>query len=77
MPLPIIPNTFQINNGSGSTSLIVDPDGLVVIPNLALIDEKTGNKWLIKVVDGKLIIEPVELEDKRNHKLKSILEHVV
>ena len=76
MPLPPT-NTFQINNGSGSTSLIVDPDGLVVIPNLSLIDEKTGNKWLLKVDDGKLIVEPVELEDKREHKLKSILEHVV
>lgn len=76
MPLPI-PNTFQINSGSGTTSLTVDPDGLVVISKLALIDEKTGNKWLIKVDDGKLMIEPVELEDKREHKLKSILEHVV
>ena len=73
MPLPIT-NTFQINNGSGSTPLTVDPDGLVVIPSLALIDEKTGNKWLIKVKDGKLIIEPVEIEDKRDYKIKSILD---
>jgi hypothetical protein len=73
MPLPIA-NTFQINNGSGATSLIVEPDGLVVIPSLALIDEKTGNKWLIRVDDGKLIIEPVEIEDKRDHKIKSILD---
>lgn len=67
-------NTFQINNSSGSTSLTVDPDGLVVIPSLALIDVKTGNKWLIKVDNGKLIIEPVEIEDKRDHKIKSILD---
>lgn len=67
-------NTFQINNGSGSSSLTVEPSGIVVIPSLALIDEKTGNKWLIKVDDGKLIIEPVELEDKREHKLKSVLD---
>ena len=72
MPLPT--NTFEINNGSGSTSLTVDPEGLVVIPKLALIDEKTGNKWLIKVNDGKLMIEPVELEDKRDYKIKSILD---
>lgn len=54
--------------------MTVDPDGLVVIPSLALIDVKTGNKWLIKVDDGKLIIEPVELEEKRDHKIKSILD---
>ena len=39
-----------------------------------LIDEKNGNKWLIKVDNGKLIIEPVEIEDKRDHKIKSILD---
>jgi hypothetical protein len=66
-------NTFQINNGSGSNSLSVDPSGLVVISNLALIDEKTGNKWLIKIVDGELTIVPVELEDKRNFKINSLL----
>ena len=73
MPLPI-PNLFQINGSSGVTPLTIDSSGLVVISNLALIDERTGNKWLIKVDDGKLIIEPVELEDKREHKLKSILD---
>ena len=52
----------------------MDSSGLVVIQNLALIDEKNGNKWLIKVDNGKLIIEPVEIEDKRDHKIKSILD---
>lgn len=67
-------NLFKIDSGSGSNSLTVDSSGLVVIQNLALIDEKTGNKWLIKVDNGKLIIEPVEIEDKRDHKIKSILD---
>ena len=66
-------NTLQINNESGSNSLVVEPSGLVVIPSLALIDEKTGNKWLIKIVDGELTIVPVELEDKRNFKIYSLL----
>jgi hypothetical protein len=66
-------NTLQINNESGSNSLAVEPSGLVVIPSLALIDEKTGNKWLIKIVDGELTIVPVELEDKRNFKINSLL----
>lgn len=67
-------NLFKIGSGSSSNSLTVDSSGLVVIQNLALIDEKTGNKWLIKVDNGKLIIEPVEIEDKRDHKIKSILD---
>ena len=67
-------NIFKIDSGSGSNSLTVDSSGLVVIQNLALIDEKNGNKWLIKVDNGKLIIEPVEIEDKRDHKIKSILD---
>jgi hypothetical protein len=44
-----------------------------VISNLALLDEKTGNKWLLKVYDGELIIEPVDLQDKRDIKIKKIL----
>ena len=62
-----------VKTNSNSTAIQVDSDGLTVISNLALLDEKTGNKWMLKVYDGELIIEPVYLQDKRDLKIKKIL----
>lgn len=64
---------FLVQNSSGSSSIMVDQDGLTVISNLALVDEKTGNKWLVKVYDGELVVEPVDIQDKRDLKIKKIL----
>jgi hypothetical protein len=64
---------FLVQNSSGSSSIVVDQDGLTVISNLALVDEKTGNKWLVKVYDGELVVEPVDIQDKRDLKIKKIL----
>jgi hypothetical protein len=66
-------NVFNVNSSSGNSAIEVDPDGNTVINNLVLLDEKTGNKWSIKVSDGELLIEPWELEDKREIKLKNLL----
>lgn len=66
-------NIFNVNNSSGDSVIEVDPDGNTVINNLVLLDDKTGNKWSIKVSDGELLIEPWELEDKREIKLKNLL----
>jgi len=64
---------FLVQNSSGSSSIVVDQDGLTVISNLALVDEKTGNKWLVKVYDGELVVEPLDIQDKRDLKIKKIL----
>jgi len=64
---------FNVNSSIGSSVIEVDPDGNTVIKNLVLLDEKTGNKWSIKVSDGELVVEPWELEDKREIKLKKLL----
>jgi hypothetical protein len=68
-------NVFNVNSSSGNSAIEVDPDGNTVINNLVLLDEKTGNKWSIKVSDGELLIEPWELEDKREIKLKNLLNN--
>jgi hypothetical protein len=68
-------NIFNVNSPSGNSVIEVDPDGNTVIKNLVLLDEKTGNKWSIKVSDGELLIEPWELEDKRQIKLKNLLNN--
>jgi len=68
-------NVFNVNSSSGNSAIEVDPDGNTVINNLVLLDEKTGNKWSIKVSDGELVIEPWELEDKREIKLKNLLNN--
>jgi hypothetical protein len=64
---------FSVQTSSGSSSIVVEQDGLTVISNLALVDEKTGNKWLIKIYDGELLIEPLDIQDKRDLKIKKIL----
>ncbi len=66
-------NVFNVNSPSGNSVIEVDPDGNTIIRNLVLLDEKTGNKWSIKISDGELVAEPLELEDKREYKLKKIL----
>ncbi len=70
----LVNNTFQVNSTGGSTAINVDVDGCTIISNLVLLDEKTGNKWKIKISDGELIAEPLELEDKRDWKIKKILK---
>jgi hypothetical protein len=67
-------SVFNINNTSSSTAINVDSDGVTVISKLVLLDEKTGSKWQIKISDGELIVEPLELEDKRDWKIKKILK---
>jgi hypothetical protein len=67
-------SVFNVDSSSGR-AIEVDPDGNTVINNLVLLDEKTGNKWSIKVSDGELLIEPWELEDKRQIKLKNLLNN--
>jgi hypothetical protein len=69
----LVNNTFQVNGASGVNSLTIDSDGNTVINKLVLLDEKTGNKWQIKISDGELVVEPLELEDKREFKLKKLL----
>ena len=69
----LVNKTFQVNGASGVNSLTIDPDGNTVINKLVLLDEKTGNKWQIKISDGELVVEPLELEDKREFKLKKLL----
>jgi hypothetical protein len=70
----LVNNTFQVNVPSGTTSLTIDPDGNTVINKLVLLDEKTGKKWQIKISDGELLVEPLELEDKRDFKIKKVLD---
>ncbi len=66
-------NTFNVTSSIGYDALTVDSDGNTVINKLVLLDDKTGSKWEIKVSDGELIVEPLELQDKREHKIKKIL----
>ncbi len=68
-------NVFNVNSSSGNSAIEIDPDGYTVIKNLVLLDEKTGNKWSLKVSDGQLVVEPWELEDKREVKLKNLLNN--
>lgn len=68
-------NTFQVSSTSGGSVITVGPDGYCVINKLALLDDVTGNKWEIKISNGELIVEPIEVEDKREHKLKEILKN--
>ena len=72
----LVNNTFQVNGASGTNSLTIDTDGNTVINKLVLLDEKTGNKWQIKISDGELVVEPLELEDKREFKLKKLLNDI-
>jgi hypothetical protein len=72
MARKITNNVFNVSNGT-SSSITIEENGYCVINKLALIDEVTGNKWEVKVHNGEILIEPVELEDKRDYKIKKLL----
>ncbi len=65
-------NPFVVSSGS-SNAITVDSTGNTVIEKLILKDEKTDRKWQLKISDGELVVEPLELEDKRDWKIKKIL----
>ena len=61
-----------INSSTGESALIVDSDGNVIVKKLVLLDE-TGRKWEVKISDGEIFMEPLEKSDKRDFKIKKIL----
>jgi hypothetical protein len=63
---------FTVSNSSSNTHLHIDNDGDVIIKKLVLLDEN-GDKWEVKINDGEIVLEPRDIRNKRNHKLKVIL----
>jgi hypothetical protein len=66
-------NTLLVNTSSGDPAIQVDSEGNTIIKKLFLLDDTTGNKWELRVSNGNIIVEPVEIEDKRDRKIDSIL----
>jgi hypothetical protein len=66
-------NTLLVNTSSGDPAIQVDSEGNTIIKKLFLVDDVTGNKWELRVSNGNIIVEPVEIEDKRDRKIDSIL----
>jgi len=66
-------NTLLVNTSSGDPAIQVDSEGNTIIKKLFLIDDVTGNKWELRVSNGNIIVEPVEIEDKRDKRIDSIL----
>lgn len=62
-----------INSSTGESSFIVDSDGNVIVKKLVLLDDKTGRKWEVKISNGEIFMEPLEKSDKRDFKIKKIL----
>ncbi len=62
-----------INSSTGESALIVDSNGNVIVKKLVLLDDKTGRKWEVKISDGEIFMEPLEKSDKRDFKIKKIL----
>jgi len=79
-PNPLLNNSstnqsipLLINSSTGESALIVDSDGNVIVKKLVLLDDKTGKKWEVKISDGEIYMEPLEKSDKRDFKIKKIL----
>lgn len=66
-------NPFVVNSGGNSNAITVDSDVNTVIEKLILKDEKTGRNWQLKINDGELMIEPLDIIDKRDLKIKNVL----
>jgi hypothetical protein len=66
-------NTLLVNTSSGDPAIQVDSEGNTIIKKLFLIDDVTGNKWELRISNGNIIVEPVEIEDKREKRIDSIL----
>lgn len=66
-------NPFVVNSGGNNNAITVDSDGNTIIEKLILKDEKTGRNWQLKINDGELMIEPLDIIDKRDLKIKNVL----
>lgn len=67
-------NIFSISNQTDNGYRLEVNSTSTIIRDLVLLDEKTGKKYDIKIYDGKLVVEPHDLDEKRNFKIKSILD---
>lgn len=43
------------------------------VDGLVLVDRKTGKDWEISIQDGELVIEPLDVDEKRDFRIKKIL----
>ena len=66
-------NIFSAGKSNDDSSLIIDSEGNVIVKKLVLLDDKTGGKWEVKISDGEIYLEPLEKSDKRDFKIKKIL----
>lgn len=63
---------FTVSSSTSNTHLHIDNNGDVVIKKLVLLDDN-GDKWEVKINDGEIVLEPRDIRNKRNKKLKLIL----
>lgn len=54
--------------------MYIDPDGNMVVNSLVLIDSVDGSKWRVSISDGELVAEPLEVDVKRDFRIKKVLD---
>ena len=67
-------NTLFLHSPSGDASMYIDPDGNMVVNSLVLIDSVDGSKWRVSISDGELVAEPLEVDVKRDFRIKKVLD---
>lgn len=66
---------FRVNNSDGSSyDVSADIEGVTRVERLVVLDQKDGKEWELVIHDGKLIIEPYEKDEKRDFRIKKVID---
>lgn len=65
---------FQILKKESPNDIQANIEGVTRLERLILVDQKTGEDWEVFLYDGKMHIEPFEKEEKRDFRIKKMLD---
>jgi hypothetical protein len=65
--------TNKTNDGF-DWEMSADIEGVSRMDRLVLVDQKDGKEWELSVHDGQLIVEPYEKDEKRDFRIKKVID---
>ncbi len=65
--------TNKTNDGF-NWEMSADIEGIARVDRLVLVDQKDGKEWELSVHSGQLVVEPYEKEEKRDFRIKKVID---
>jgi hypothetical protein len=62
------------NSGGFDFEMAADIEGITRVDRLVLVDQKDGKEWELSVHNGQLVVEPYEKDEKRDFRIKKVID---